>query len=162
MSGEEIMILAEGIARSWDWATEVSRPAPNRLDVRVKELDELVPITVGLRVKRLGYLCAIVGLDLGPQVNEMEVVYFFCPADVFISLRVRIPRQSPSVPSMTSVIPSAEVFERELREMFGIEIVGLKNPDRLYLPEDWPDGVYPLRKDFSPAALNEAKGGRNA
>jgi Ni,Fe-hydrogenase III component G len=51
------------------------------------------------------------------------------------------------------VIPGAESFERELHEMFGIEITGLHTPDRLYLPDDWPDGVYPMRKDFDPKML---------
>jgi Ni,Fe-hydrogenase III component G len=52
------------------------------------------------------------------------------------------------------VVPGAEVFERELREMFGIEITGLHTPDRLYLPDDWPAGVYPMRKDFDPKMLS--------
>jgi Ni,Fe-hydrogenase III component G len=37
--------------------------------------------------------------------------------------------------------------------MFGITVTGLRNPERLYLPEDWPVEVYPLRKDFDPAVL---------
>jgi Ni,Fe-hydrogenase III component G len=64
-----------------------------------------------------------------------------------IVLHLRIPRQNARVPSLCEVIPSAEVFERELREMFGIEITGLKTIEYLYLPEDWPDGVFPMRKD---------------
>jgi Ni,Fe-hydrogenase III component G len=30
----------------------------------------------------------------------------------------------------------------------------LHTPDRLYLPDDWPDGVYPMLKDFDPKALS--------
>jgi Ni,Fe-hydrogenase III component G len=43
--------------------------------------------------------------------------------------------------------------------MFGIEITGLRNTERLYLPERWPEGVYPLRKDFDPASLAGPEGG---
>ncbi len=154
MNAEEILNLATGIVSSWDWATEVSRPNPKQLDVKVKELKELVPIIVGLRVKRLGYLSAIVCLDLGAEANEMEVIYDFCPGDAVIALRVRIPRDHASLPSLTEVVPGAESYERELHEMFGIEMVGLTTPDRLYLPDDWPDGVYPMRKDFDPSALS--------
>jgi len=154
MNTEEILTLATGIVSSWDWATEVSRPNPRQLDVKVKELNELVPIIVALRVKRLGYLSAIVCLDLGPEANEMEVLYHFCPADAVIALRVRVPRIDPSLPSLCEVVPGAESFERELQEMFGIEMVGLTTPDRLYLPDDWPAGVYPMRKDFDPSALS--------
>jgi len=159
MNTQEILTLAEAIVGSWDWATQVSHSRPNQLDVEVKLLDELVPIVVGLRVKRLGYLSAIVGLDLGLEANEMEVLYYLCPGDAVISLRVRIPRQGGAVPSLSEIIPSAEVFERELREMFGIEINGLRNKELLYLPERWPEGVYPLRKDFDPASLTAREGG---
>ena len=154
MNTEEILNLASGLVKSWDWATEISQPNPKQLDVKVNLLQELVPIIVALRVKRLGYLSAIVCLDLGPEVNEMEVLYHFCPGDAIIALRVRIPRDGGVLPSLCEVVPGAEVFERELREMFGIEITGLHTPDRLYLPDDWPEGVYPMRKDFDPKALS--------
>jgi Ni,Fe-hydrogenase III component G len=154
MNTEEILTLATGIVKSWDWTTEVSRPNPKQLDVKVKSLQELVPIIVALRVKRLGYLSAIVGLDLGPEVNEMEVLYHFCPGDAVIALRVRVPREGASLPSLCEIVPGAEVFERELREMFGVEMIGLHTPDRLYLPDDWPDGVYPMHKDFDPTVLS--------
>ena len=153
MNTEEILALATGIVSSWDWATEVSRPNPKQLDVKVKSLTELIPIVVGLRVKRLGHLSAIVCSDLGPEVKEMELIYFFCPGDAVIALRVRVARENAVLPSLCEVIPGAESFERELREMFGIEITGLHTPDRLYLPDDWPDGVYPMRKDFDPKML---------
>ncbi len=154
MSTEETLSLAEQVVKSWDWATEVSRPRFDRLDVNIKVTEQLVPIIVGLRVKRLGYLTAIVGIDLWPTSDELEVLYHFCPEAAVITLRVRIPRNGASVPSLCDIIPSAEVFERELREMFGIEITGLHTTDHLYLPDDWPDGVYPLRRDFDPALVS--------
>jgi Ni,Fe-hydrogenase III component G len=127
---------------------------PKQLDVKVKLIKELVPMIVGLRVKRLGYLAAITGIDLGPEVGEMDVLYQFCPGDVVITLRVRVPRQDAMLPSLCEIIPSAEVFERELQEMFGIQMLGLHNTEHLYLPDDWPDGVYPMRKDFDPQILS--------
>ena len=154
MTSEEILSLAAGLVQSWDWATETSRPSPKMLDVKVKQVNELVAIVVALRVKRLGYLSAITGIDLGPEAGEMEVLYHFCPGDAVITLRVRVPRENPILPSLSEIIPSAEVFERELHEMFGIQITGLRINEHLYLPEDWPDGVYPLRKDFDPHVLS--------
>ncbi|HTX89742.1 MAG TPA: NADH-quinone oxidoreductase subunit C [Anaerolineales bacterium] len=158
MNTEEIMNLANGIAHAWDWATETSQPRPNHLDVTVKQLKELLPIAVGLRVKRLGQLSAIVGLDLGLEANEIEVLYHFCPGEAEIVLRVRVPRQGGELPTLSEVFPIAEVFERELHEMYGIEIAGLRNTERLYLPENWPAGVYPMLKDFDPKVLSEPEG----
>ena len=154
MTSDEILNLATGLVQSWDWATETSRPSPKMLDVKVKQLKELVAITVALRVKRLGYLSSITGIDLGPEAGEMEVLYHFCPGDAVITLRVRVPRENAALPSLSEIIPIAEVFERELHEMFGIEITGLRITEHLYLPDDWPAGTYPMRKDFDPKVLS--------
>jgi Ni,Fe-hydrogenase III component G len=154
MNTEEILTLASGIVNSWNWATETSRPNLKQLDVKVNSLQELVPIVVALRVKRLGHLSAIVCTDLGGEVKEMEVIYYFCPGDATIALRVRVPHENAVLPSLCEIVPGAESYERELREMFGIEITGLVTPDRLYLPDDWPEGVHPMRKDFDPKVLS--------
>ncbi len=37
--------------------------------------------------------------------------------------------------------------EREVRDMYGLIPVGLPDERRLMLPDDWPDELYPLRKD---------------
>jgi len=53
-----------------------------------------------------------------------------------------------SIPSVCSICPGATFFERELGEMFGIHVIGTPNPDRLFLPDQWPTNAPPLRKDF--------------
>jgi Ni,Fe-hydrogenase III component G len=60
---------------------------------------------------------------------------------------------------LSQIIPGAEVFERELREMFGITVLGLPTTEHLYLPDDWPALTYPLRKEFDPAAILETMEG---
>ena len=74
-------------------------------------MHELLPIVEGLQAKHLDYLSAIVGLELGLQANEIEVLYFFCPEDAHIVLRVRVPRQNGSLPSLCEIAASAEVFD---------------------------------------------------
>lgn len=155
MNTEEALNLAGQLVEQWDWDTETHFPEPERLDVYIKNIDDLVPIIVAMRVKRLGYLAAITGLDLGTEAGEFEVLYHFCTAAAVITLRVRIPRDGGAVPSLGDIIPSAEPFERELREMFGIEVTGLRTPMKLYLPDDWPDDQYPLRKDSDEKTMSE-------
>jgi Ni,Fe-hydrogenase III large subunit/Ni,Fe-hydrogenase III component G len=61
-----------------------------------------------------------------------------------------IDKDAPRFNSLAKDIYSASLFEREIKEMFGIEPAG--NPDlrRLHLHDEvWPDGNYPLRKDFT-------------
>jgi Ni,Fe-hydrogenase III component G len=152
---EDALAIASEILESWVWPTTSERPEPDRLDVTLHNAEDLVPMVVALRVKRLGYLSAITGLDLGDEIGDLELLYHFCTMEAIITLRVRLPRENPRVASLCEIIPSAEAFEREVREMFGVTITGLKNPQPLYLPEEWPKGVYPLRKDFDESVLSE-------
>ena len=158
---EEALSLAREIVGAWDWQTEVVQPEDNRLDVYLRHPEDLAAIVAALRVRRLGYLAAITGLDLGAAAGELEVLYHFCTAAAVITLRIKVgrsetavsPNSMQAVPTITDIIPSAEPFERELSEMFGITITGLNAPEHLYLPENWPANTYPLRKDFDPQVL---------
>lgn len=88
-------------------------------------------------------LAVIVGEDLR---DALQANYVFT-GDRVIILQVRIDREKGEVPSLAAVIPGAMVYERELKDLLGIIAVG--NPDlrRQAVPEDWPEGLYPLRKD---------------
>lgn len=145
---EQILDIAVKLTEQWVWETTNERPENNRLDIFLKKLDDLVPIAVGLRVQGLGYLSAITGLDHGPEAGDLEVLYHFCTGEAVITLRVSLPREEGCIATLTDVIPGAEAFERELSEMFGIEVVGLRKPFRLYLPDDMPADIHPLRKDM--------------
>ncbi len=157
---EEVLILAREIAGAWDWATEVTQPEVNRLDVQLRNPADLVAIVTALRVKRLGYLAAITGLDLGVEAGELEALYHFCVGAAVITLRIKLNRGETAVASLSELIPSAEPFERELREMYGVNITGLVAPDYLYLPDDWPTGVFPMRQDFDAQVLLSGNGKR--
>jgi Ni,Fe-hydrogenase III component G len=121
-------------------------PEDMRLDARIAPAN-LLPAVKLLDDDRWGYLVAITGLDSGTEAGEMEVLYHFCQGPSVLTLRVHIPRDKAAVPSVCVIIPYASVFERELAEMFGIEVYGTPDSSRLFLPDDWPERVYPLRKD---------------
>jgi len=55
----------------------------------------------------------------------------------------------PSFPSIASKHPSANWFEREAMDLFGLSPLGHPNPGRVALHDDWPEGVFALRKDFA-------------
>jgi len=144
----EALALAKEITTAWFWALETSEPEPNRLDVKLASASDLISVVTAMRVKRLGYLSAITGLDGGPESDQLEVLYHFCTGAAVITLRVALPRHEAIVPSLSEIVPSAEVMERELTEMFGVTVSGLPNVGHLYLPEEWPEATYPLRKDL--------------
>ncbi|MDW7727262.1 MAG: NADH-quinone oxidoreductase subunit C [Candidatus Methanoperedens sp.] len=68
--------------------------------------------------------------------------------DAFIIIRINIDEKDQTFISVTHKIPAANWYERELQDMFGLVPKGHPDPRRLMNFEDWPDGAYPLRKDF--------------
>jgi ech hydrogenase subunit E len=146
MMTEEALERAAELLRPW--AKETNTPEDGRMDV-VLDAEDLLAAVEALHEARWGHLTSITGLDLGVNTGEIEVIYYFRRRAAVVGLRVRTPRESASVPSVCDIIPSASFFERELREMLGVEVVGTPHPRKLFLPDDWPEGVYPLRKDFS-------------
>ena len=55
-------------------------------------------------------------------------------------------REKPTIESITPFVPAAEWIERELHDILGINFENHPNLRRLILSDDWPEGVYPLRK----------------
>jgi Ni,Fe-hydrogenase III large subunit/Ni,Fe-hydrogenase III component G len=53
-----------------------------------------------------------------------------------------------SYPSIAAKHPAANWFEREVMDFFGLRPEGHPNPARVALHDDWPEGAWPLRKDF--------------
>jgi NADH:ubiquinone oxidoreductase subunit C len=54
-------------------------------------------------------------------------------------------RENPAIDSLTALYPTAEYFEREIFDLFGIRFNNHPNLKRLFLEDDYG---YPLRKDF--------------
>jgi Ni,Fe-hydrogenase III component G len=133
-----------------EFADRIETPTPNWMCVYLRQPEDVVTAAAALRVKRLGYLSTITALDQGVEAEQLELLYHFCTGLVIVSLRVYLPKSSPDVPSLSDMIPSAESFEREIREMFGVHFIGLRNIAHLYLPENWQEAIYPLRKEFDP------------
>lgn len=78
-----------------------------------------------------------------------EVLYHFANDETgtFVTTRAFIrDRENPSIESITPLIPGAEWIERETHDILGIDFKNHPNLRRLILSDDWPEGVYPLRK----------------
>ncbi|MFA5646039.1 MAG: NADH-quinone oxidoreductase subunit C [Candidatus Ratteibacteria bacterium] len=81
-------------------------------------------------------------------LHAFEILYHFS-ADregIFLSLRLSLKRERPSIPSLSNLLPCALFIEREMRELMGIFFEGHPDKKNLLLPDDWPKGNYPLRK----------------
>ncbi|MDD4137572.1 MAG: NADH-quinone oxidoreductase subunit C [Methanoregula sp.] len=125
-------------------------------DVRVsRERRIMVYIPSGLLIGMLAFLkdqgvthiSTITAVD---RIKEhlFELLYHLYWENNEISVRIEIPRENPVVPTVTAVLPGALTYEREIQDMFGIRVDQIPNPERLLLPDNWPAGEYPLRKDY--------------
>ena len=98
----------------------------------------------------LGFdLCSdICGADRFTDDDRFEVVYnlFNTGEKIRIRLKVRVDESDPHVPSVVSVWESADWYERETYDMYGIVFEGHPDLRRIYMPEDFE--YYPLRKEF--------------
>ncbi len=155
MNTEQTLQMAETFLQPM--ATAVGRPAPERLDVKLPAAQLATAVEALIRA-RIGYLSAITGLDCPPAPSKagepatgggVEALYHFCQGAAVITLRVAVPYDAARIPSICHLVPSATLYERELSEMLGITVEGTPVRDHLLLPENWPDGVCPLRKSFA-------------
>lgn len=146
---EERLQQAEALLA--EWAQETTIPEDIRRDVRVTA-DDLPAAITALHSNGWGYLAAITGVDNGVDA-DLEALYHVAFGQAMVTLRVSVPRDAAVVPTVCKQIPSASFFERELAEMFGFTVTDTPNTDHLYLPDEWPQNTYPLRKDFDPSVL---------
>ena len=147
------MALDEPAGGLAEWTTASAQPEANRLDLTLP-VEHLLDAAGALAEHRWGFLSAITGLDHGPASGQMEVLYHFCAGAAVLTLRVSVPRDGAAVPSVCPVIPSARLHEQELRELMGVTVDGLPDLGPLFLADDWPVELHPLRKD---APLPERK-----
>jgi NADH-quinone oxidoreductase subunit C len=68
-----------------------------------------------------------------------------------LRLRVQVPADDPTCPSLFDVHPGTEALEREVFDMFGIRFTDHPDLTRILMPEDWEG--YPLRKDNPVGAI---------
>jgi Ni,Fe-hydrogenase III component G len=92
------------------------------------------------------HLCTITGLDEG---NVYGVMYHLAGIDgILLNIETSVPKENPVVKTVTDMFPSAALSEREIDDLLGIKVDGLAPGRRYPLPDDWPIGDHPLRKDW--------------
>jgi NADH-quinone oxidoreductase subunit C len=131
-----------------------------RLTIRVPK-DSVVPVLRFLKDEGLNYLQLVSCVDW-IEDGEFELVYVLSsytsrvnpadPADpagaarAAVILKTGVSRANPSLPSSIGVFPSAEPYERELHELFGVRFDGHPRLTPLFLEREYE--IPPFRKDF--------------
>ena len=102
-------------------------------------------------------ITAISGVDLGANIG---VYYHIRTSNAFVTIKAEVPKEKPNIQTITDILPGAVFHEMEVTDLLGAVFEGHPSPGRLVLSENWPEGIYPLRKDVkaNEVKLNPAKG----
>ncbi|HWQ65309.1 MAG TPA: NADH-quinone oxidoreductase subunit C [Methanospirillum sp.] len=95
----------------------------------------------------LGVISAVDTGDLIELLYHMQIFFGGKHEEIEVTFTVPVPKSDPHVPTIAGVIPGAVYTEREKQDMIGIIVDGIPDNRRIFLPADFPDGIYPWRKD---------------
>jgi Ni,Fe-hydrogenase III component G len=124
----------------------VQQPSSKRLYIEVDSqaiLDTTRVLFNDLEVR----LQTATGVD-GPE--QIEILYHWAldRCGLVVTVRTRVDRNRPEIASITAICPAAEWIEREMWELLGISFRDHPDLRHLLLLDDWPEGKYPLRRDY--------------
>ena len=94
----------------------------------------------------MDYLCNLHGTDTG---EHFEVYYSVTSIGKShrLDFKFVLPYEGAAVDSVQEIWPAANWFEREMWELYGINVKNHGNLTRFLLPDDWDQG-HPMRKDW--------------
>ncbi len=105
---------------------------------------------------RFSTLVDITAVDNPERAQRFDMVYHFLSMYRNQRIRVKVAvREEEMVPSLVGLHPSANWFEREVFDMFGILFSG--HPDLRRILTDYGFRGYPLRKDFPTTGYTEVR-----
>jgi NADH-quinone oxidoreductase subunit C len=101
-----------------------------------------------LRERGYGFLASVHGVDYYPHEPRLGVHYELLDMERVdrITVKLRVPSDSPEVDSVTPEWPTANHQEREVFDMFGVRFRGHPDLRRILMPEDYEG--HPQRRDF--------------
>jgi NADH-quinone oxidoreductase subunit C len=116
------------------------------IEIRPEKIVEACRFLKGER--QFNRLSGITAVDWHPAVPRFEVVYLLhsLSRNERLRLKCRLAGDPAEIESVTGVWKSANWYEREVFDLFGITFRNHPDLRRILMPEDWQG--YPLRKDY--------------
>jgi len=107
-------------------------------------------IAAAQAAKAAGYnfLEDVTAVDWYPSEPRFQISYSILSMGLKQRIRLvaRVHGDSPNIDSITSVWPSANFYEREVFDLFGVRFAGHPRLTRIMMPDNW--NGHPLRKDY--------------
>ncbi|NLX50248.1 MAG: NADH-quinone oxidoreductase subunit C [Methanospirillum sp.] len=131
-------------------AGAVDKASTNRIRVRTTR--------EGLRdvIRRVQWLLPcdrLVSISTVDTTESIELHYHLIGQHrTVVTVTVELPRDAPEIETVSDLLPSAALYERQIHDLFGVVFRGHPGLTRLILNDDWPRDEHPLRKDWKPVA----------
>lgn len=125
---------------------QVEQRAPNRVEVRIEPRDLRRALEAALRSVPCDRFMQLAAAD-GPDTIELRY-NLTGPHRAVVTLVTKVPRGQPRIASVHDIAPPAGLYERQVHDLFGVDFEGHPGLARLVLNEGWPEGEFPLRKDW--------------
>jgi len=95
-----------------------------------------------------GRLATATGKDMPERI---EILYHYCldSEGMVVTIRTWAHKPDCEIDSVATLFPGVNFIEREIQDLLGVRFRNHPDPRRLILADDWPEGVYPLRRDSS-------------
>jgi Ni,Fe-hydrogenase III large subunit/Ni,Fe-hydrogenase III component G len=149
MSAEDLVEMLEELPP--ELAHAIGEMSISRREMRIEvERNALAQVAAFMRRRLHARLLSEHGSDERDLEGcfRVHVVLDIPDEDEVIILSSRLDAHAPTYPALTPVFYAADWYGREMQDMFGIVAIGHPDLRPLYLYDDWPEGMYPLRKDF--------------
>ncbi len=146
MKADEVIDLI--FEEAGDRLVESQTPKPSRVYVTIQR-EALRDVTKLLIEKLEARYVVGGGTDLREEEQCFLITHIFAldRDGIYIAVHTKAPEDDAQVPSITPIIPGANWSEREIYDMVGVTLEGHPDPRRLIVSDDWPEDLFPLRRD---------------
>ncbi len=110
--------------------------------------ENIVAATRAVQSAGYNFLEDVTAVDWYPSEPRFQITYHILSHGLKARVRLlaRLDGDTPSIDTITPVWPSANFYEREIFDLFGVSFANHPNMVRIMMPEDWQG--HPLRKDY--------------
>lgn len=110
--------------------------------------ENIIPATRTIQAAGYNFLEDVTAVDWYPSEPRFQITYHILSHSLKqrVRLVVRLSGEDAAIDSITGVWPSANFYEREIFDLFGVHFGGHPKLTRIMMPLDWEG--HPLRKDY--------------
>lgn len=136
------------LAMAFDGVAATATFAFAELTIEVAPASILEALRLAKHELNFERLSTVTGVDRYPAEPRFEIVYHLqsIAKKQRARLKARVPGENPEIESAFAVYRSANWYEREVFDLFGIRFLNHPDMTRIMMPDDWVG--HPLRKDY--------------